>query len=90
MTLDEFWEHIRATRHEDPDDHAEHLTQQLVKLGAENIVDFACWWNLMMAEAYHRNLWAAAFYANGGCSDDGAAGVPRFGGQRGVRQVSLA
>ncbi len=71
MTLDEFWEHIRATRRKDSEAHAELLTNRLVKRSREDIIDFAHWWNLMMAEAYHRNLWAAAYYVNGGCSNDG-------------------
>jgi hypothetical protein len=71
MTLDEFWEHIRATRRKDPDAHQERLVQRLAKLPREEIVDFAHWWNVMMDESYSRDLWAAAYYANGGCSEDG-------------------
>ncbi len=71
MTLDEFWDHIRATKRKDPEAHAERLAKRLAKLSAEDIVDFQHWWDLMMTEAYHRDLWAAAYYANGGCSDDG-------------------
>ena len=71
MTLDEFWEHIRATKCKDPEVHADRLADRLAKGPREGIIDFAHWWNLMMMEAYRRNLWAAAYYANGGCSDDG-------------------
>jgi hypothetical protein len=71
MTLDEFWEHIRATKRKDSDAHVERLTKRLAKLKPEEILDFDHWWHLMMGEAYHWNLWGAAYLINGGCSDDG-------------------
>jgi hypothetical protein len=71
MTCDEFWGHIRATRRKDPDAHAERLVARLAKLPAEEIVDFQYWWDRMLSEAYFWDLWGAAYYANGGCSDDG-------------------
>jgi hypothetical protein len=71
VTLDEFWDHIRLTKCADPDEHADALVERLVVLAPEDIVDFEYWWNLMFAEAYHRDLWGAAYCANGGCSDDG-------------------
>jgi hypothetical protein len=71
MTEAEFWDHIRASRRRDPDAHAERLAARLANLPPENIVDFQAWWDRMLSEAYQRDLWAAAYYANGGCSDDG-------------------
>jgi hypothetical protein len=71
MTVDKFWNHIRATRRRDPDEHAERLVARLARLTREDIVDFCFWWGRMHAEAYRINLWAAAYHVNGGCSDDG-------------------
>ena len=71
MTVDEFWNHIRATHRRDPDEHTERLVARLAKLTREDIVDFCFWWGWMHTEAYRINLWAAAYYVNGGCSDDG-------------------
>src|SRR5947207_15882792 len=70
MTLDEFWEHIQKSKRKDPDAHAELLEQRLAKLSAEDIVDFQYWWDVTTSEAYHWDLWAAAYYVHGGCSDD--------------------
>jgi Protein of unknown function (DUF4240) len=71
VTLDEFWNHIRATRRKDPDAHVERLVARLAKLSPDEILNFDRWWDLMHGEAYHRKLWAAAYLINGGCSDDG-------------------
>ena len=71
MTLDEFWEHIKKTKRKDPEAHVEKLTARLSKLHSDEVVDFDHWWNLLAREAYHWNLWAAAYLMNGGCSDDG-------------------
>lgn len=71
MTLDEFWEHIKKTKRKDPEAHVEKLTARLSQLHSDEVVDFDHWWNLLAREAYHWNLWAAAYLMNGGCSDDG-------------------
>ncbi len=71
MTLDEFWEHIKKTKRKDPDAHVEKLVKRLSKLPSDEIVDFDHWWGVMAREAYHWNLWGAAYLMNGGCSDDG-------------------
>ncbi len=71
MTLDEFWEHIQKSKRKDPDAHAERLEARLAKLKTDDILDFGHWWDRMMGEAYHWNLWGAAYIINGGCSDDG-------------------
>lgn len=71
MTEDEFWDHIRATRRADPDDHVERLTARLAKLAEDEILDFAHLWRVASTCAYRRELWGAAYLINGGCSDDG-------------------
>jgi hypothetical protein len=71
MTRKEFWEHIRASRRVDPEAHQERLTKRLAKLPVPDILDFDHWWDVALAEAYHWNLWGAAYLINGGCSDDG-------------------
>jgi hypothetical protein len=71
MTLDEFWEHIQKSKRKDPDAHAERLEARLAKLKPDEILDFGHWWDRMLREAYHWNLWGAAYLINGGCSDDG-------------------
>lgn len=71
MTLDEFWEHIQKSKRKDPEAHAEKLTARLSKLKPDEIIDFGHWWDAMKREAYHWNLWGAAYLINGGCSDDG-------------------
>jgi hypothetical protein len=71
MTADEFWEHVAATKRDDADGHAAALTDRLAALPPDEIVDFEYWWVRSRAEAYRRDLWAAAYHANGGCSDDG-------------------
>jgi hypothetical protein len=71
MTEKEFWDHIRATRRVDADEHAERLTKRLAKLPAEECLDFDYWWRVMKSRSYRRDLWGAAYLINGGCSDDG-------------------
>jgi Protein of unknown function (DUF4240) len=65
MTLDQFWEHIDATR--DPDS----LVERLAELPPDEILDFEYFWHTTSAQAYRWNLWGAAYLINGGCSDDG-------------------
>lgn len=71
MTEDEFWDHIRATRHADPDEHAERLAARLAELPEAEILDFIHLWDVASCRAYRRDLWAAAYLINCGCSDDG-------------------
>ncbi len=71
MTLDQFWDHIRATRRLDPEAHGERLTNRLAKLSADEILDFEHWWTQSSDRAYFWDLWGAAYLINGGCSDDG-------------------
>jgi hypothetical protein len=71
MTQDEFWEHVRATRRIDPDEHAERLAARLARLDVEDILSFGRWWHRSEVAAYSWELWGAAYLINGGCSDDG-------------------
>jgi hypothetical protein len=71
MTIDEFWGYIDTSRHDDSDAQSERLVARLAGLPREDIVDFCFWWGRMHADAYRIDLWAAAYYVNGGCSDDG-------------------
>jgi hypothetical protein len=71
MTQDEFWQHIKATRRLDPDEHAERLATRLAKLPADDILAFGAHWEAALAKAYTWKLWGAAYLVNGGCSDDG-------------------
>ncbi len=71
MTQDEFWQHIRATRRLDSDDHAERLATRLAKLPVPEILAFGMLWETYLAKAYTWPLWGAAYLVNGGCSDDG-------------------
>lgn len=71
MTLDEFWQHIRASRRRDPDEHAERLAARLAKFPVDEILSFGRWWPLAHVKAYTWKVWGAAYLINGGCSDDG-------------------
>ncbi len=71
MTRDEFWQHIRATRRLDPQEHADRLAARLARLPVKEILSFGRWWHLMKAKSYTWKLWGAAYLINGGCSDDG-------------------
>ncbi|HEX4611245.1 MAG TPA: DUF4240 domain-containing protein [Urbifossiella sp.] len=73
MTETEFWDHVRAARPRryDPDAHAEALAGRLAKLPEGEILDFVHHWAAASARAYRRDLWAAAYLINAGCSDDG-------------------
>jgi hypothetical protein len=71
MTQDEFWDHIRASRRVDQEEHAERLAKRLSKLPEKEIVSFVQRWEEASANAYRWDLWGAAYLINGGCSDDG-------------------
>jgi hypothetical protein len=71
MDLDEFWRHIQASKADDLDEHALRLHQRLVGLPPNEILHFDHIWDTLKAEAYHWDLWGAAYLINGGCSDDG-------------------
>ncbi len=72
MTEDEFWEHIEATKQSDSTAHARLLTDRLSILSVDEILDFDHFWSECLHEAYHWDLWGAAYLIKGGCSDDGS------------------
>lgn len=70
MTQDEFWDHVRAARRRDPDEHADHLAARLAPLPVDEILDFGRWWLAAKAAAHTWDVWGAAYLVNGGCADD--------------------
>ena len=70
MTKDEFWDHIRATRRLDPDEHTERLAVRLAKLPGRRSCPSAGG-GRRWTRGLHLELWGAAYLINGGCSDDG-------------------
>jgi len=70
---DRFWaivEHARA-RSSECDNVAQRLADTLSRLPAPAIVEFSNELDARMAESYRWDLWAVAYVANGGASDDG-------------------
>ena len=61
-----FWEIINASNGE-----AEGLKEQLRKLSYEEFFGYKYWWDYFHSTSYKQDLWAAAYAAMGGCSDDG-------------------
>lgn len=70
MAYDNFWEIIDATLAEDQDQQSKQLTAELSKLSKEDLISFEDSYRTKLREAYHWDLWAAAYIINGGCSDD--------------------
>ena len=68
-----FWAIVdRTAVHEsDPDVQVETLRRELEALSAEEVVAFRNVFEAQMARAYTWDLWAAAYIAHGGASDDG-------------------
>ena len=73
MDAETFWDLIKKSRRgaEDCDEHTENLTELLVKLEPQEIMDFDIYMEQQLARAYRWDLWAVAYIVNGGCSDDG-------------------
>ncbi|MFE4634865.1 DUF4240 domain-containing protein [Streptomyces sp. NPDC056773] len=76
MDKQQFWQLIEAARNQgsDPDDGeavAREATSLLASRPVEEIVaaEQVLW--ALMVDSYTKPLWAAAYTANGGCSDDG-------------------
>ena len=68
-----FWAIVdRTAVHEsDPDRQLEALRAELVALTAEEVVAFRNAFEAQLARAYSWDLWAVAYVAHGGASDDG-------------------
>ncbi len=74
MNETEFWNLIAATKRDcdgDSDRQLELLERALAGLSEAEILDFDRLLHEQMARSYTRELWAAAYIINGGCSDDG-------------------
>ena len=69
-----FWTLIAETKQAgngDSDAQVAALQAKLETLPDSEILDFDCLLHGQMDRSYHRDLWAAAYIINGGCSDDG-------------------
>ncbi len=73
MTHDEFWKLIDKSRRgaDDGDEQCEKLRNLLATLPIEDIFGFDRILHECLDASYRRDLWAAAYIINGGCSDDG-------------------
>ncbi|MDB6064502.1 MAG: repeat-containing protein [Pedosphaera sp.] len=74
MNESAFWSLIETTKEQslgDANRQVELLQKSLESLSEKNIVDFDCLFDVQMDKSYTRDLWAAAYIINGGCSDDG-------------------
>jgi hypothetical protein len=72
MTLDEFWKLVDASRRgaENCDEQVEKLKVRLKKLPPAEIVAFDKLLAKLRRDSYRWDLWAVAYIAFGGCSDD--------------------
>ena len=70
MTEDLFWELIEAAEGESPDERVAVLTDLLARFKATQIKAFDTLLWQVMDTANHHDLWALAFLAQDGCSDD--------------------
>ncbi|HYO57969.1 DUF4240 domain-containing protein [Archangium sp.] len=81
MNVDQFWKIIESSRRGfDPgridgnmEQQREELRGLLLKLPPEEIIGFRNHLLQQMDEAFHWDLWGAAYIIAGGCSDDGFA-----------------
>lgn len=73
MDKAQFWQLIESSRNKknDCDKQANKLKKELLKLSAEEIVEFDRIFVGLSDESYRWDLWAAAYIINGGASDDG-------------------
>jgi hypothetical protein len=74
MDRDTFWTIVDSARSAvgvDDEAFLDRVREQLEKLVPEEVIAFDAIQDELMAESYRRDLWAAAYIINGGCSDDG-------------------
>lgn len=73
MDIDQFWKIIDTSRNgaSDVDEQEERLLQLLEPLSEEDLLEFDRLLSERLAESFRRDLWAVAYLAKGGCSDDG-------------------
>ncbi len=73
MNNDQFWNLIAQSRQDAADDIEEQcaaLAELLSSLSREELIAFDTLYRDRLDQAYHWDLWAAAYILNGGCSDD--------------------
>ena len=73
MDETEFWEIVDSTREAaegDPEDHADLLTERLIQLDPDAVLDFARHFESRYNRAYRWDLWGAAWVLLDGVSDD--------------------
>jgi TPR repeat protein len=74
MNKNDFWSLIDKSKSDSKGDlsrQVELLTRRLQERSEEEILEFDHWLHEQMRRSYTRELWAAAYIINGGCSDDG-------------------
>jgi len=73
MTTDQFWKIIEAARAKDtdPESVAAAVKSTLESLSVDEVLGFDRELTKRRAESFRWDLWAVAYIANGGCSDDG-------------------
>src|SRR6266496_6748405 len=74
MNEDIFWQLIADSKQPsagDSDAQVAALQERLQSLPESEIVEFDSLLHVQLDRSYHRDLWAAAYIINGGCSDDG-------------------
>jgi hypothetical protein len=72
MDENHFWSIIETTKtsNEDLDEFEENLRNTLLKLSANEIIEFYLREQKLRFDSYTSDLWCAAYIMNGGCSDD--------------------
>jgi hypothetical protein len=76
MNRDNFWNIVEAAcaqvadTVESVDEVAEAVIDTLASVPLAQIVEFSDQYDVLAAESYRSDLWAAAYLINGGCSDD--------------------
>src|SRR5262245_15492561 len=74
MDKSTFWSLIEGAKKKakgNPEKQVEILEKELAKFPPEEIIAFNKIYDEFRFRAYRRELWAAAYIINGGCSDDG-------------------
>lgn len=73
MESEKFWKIIEITRSESIGDYEKQQSQlekELLKLTANEVLEFDNKFRTLRGEIYNWDFWAAAYIINGGCSDD--------------------
>lgn len=70
MADNNFWQIIEASLADTQNQQSAKLKAELSKLSKYDLIAFEASYRKKLREAYHWDLWAAAYIINGGCSDD--------------------